>query len=136
MKHFIVIVSLSLFSLIAIADAPRLLLVKETGGLASRGTVKTCALYSNHPKIAANEKEITDLIEAAYATSELETTAYFVMAQIPSEEIYAFRPVKSSNGVVRRNREKVELLKIYGSREERQNDAAKDLVQFVNMLCQ
>ncbi len=112
------------------------LLVKKIGGIAHSGTVTTCEIFPNNPKISQRLDAIIDLIARAHVNGDLETIAQFAIAQIPTEEVYAnrvvsFGPMEGAIGV-----QKVELVEAFGSMRARTSDEAKELIKLVDELCQ
>lgn len=105
-------------------------LVQEIGGLAHRGIVKTCEIRSNHVDLPAL-KDLVAMIKEA-EKNPMKTTAKFVTAQVPSEEIYANLVVRKGIDV---SLKQVQLTEVYGSRRQRDGRDAQELIDLVEKLC-
>ncbi len=134
MKSFFL---LALTSLSAASFAsPQVLLERIEGGLDELDGVRkisTCQILSNSKKIDVNK--VHSLI--LDASVEPERSALHIVRQVPSEEVYAYRAVRTAGGPARTllSYKRVLLVRDSSDRLSRDGKASSDLLKMVYDNC-
>jgi hypothetical protein len=103
-----------------IEETAEILLQKIVGGIEPEGEIYNCKILSSD---FSNPDEIRKLI-AQVPRGEITNVAYYIRANKPSLEIYAFE--KS---------EQITLLKDYSARELRDDSASTELISKIDAKC-
>ncbi len=107
------------------------LLVKATGKISNNGIAHTCEIYPKHPDVAGID--LHTLINTA-STAKV-SNALHVVAQVPSEEYYAYRVVSLGGTSTAVRAERVLLRRDDSSLQEREGKESQELIQLVDKIC-
>jgi hypothetical protein len=111
-------------------NSSQVLLEKFNGRLSTseqNNVVSECSLTSTSANLADKVDHVKALIEKAKA--EPTQTAYHIVAQVPSIEIFAYHHPASGDP------EKILLVEDYSVLKYREGPASKELVDLVNKFC-